>query len=39
LSVSGEARELMERLGSVSLHLSIAHTSEHAVAQVLIEKA
>jgi len=39
LMVTGEARSIMERLGPVSIHLSVAHTSEHAIAEVIIEKA
>ena len=38
LLITGEARDIVERMGSVSMHLSIAHTNEHAVAQVIIEK-
>lgn len=34
----GRARELYEQTGATSAHLSIAHTSEHAVAQVVLEK-
>jgi holo-[acyl-carrier protein] synthase len=36
--ISGEARVLMENLGADKIHLSISHTSEHAVAQVVLEK-
>lgn len=35
----GRARELYDQMGATVAHLSIAHTSEHAVAQVLLEKA
>lgn len=34
----GRARELYEQSGATSAHLSIAHTTEHAVAQVVLEK-
>lgn len=34
----GRARELYEQSGANAAHLSIAHTSEHAVAQVILEK-
>lgn len=34
----GRARELYEQSGATSAHLSIAHTSEHAVAQVVLEQ-
>lgn len=32
------ARELFEKSGATHLHISISHTSEHAVAQVIFEK-
>ena len=35
----GRARELYEQSGATSAHLSIAHTSEHAVAEVILEKS
>ena len=38
IRVSGEAQELMNRLGADTVHLSISHTTEHAVAQVIFEK-
>ena len=34
----GRARELYEEMGVTSAHLSIAHTTEHAVAEVVLEK-
>jgi holo-[acyl-carrier protein] synthase len=34
----GRAFELYEKTGATAVHLSIAHTSEHAVAQVVLEK-
>src|SRR5260370_31658402 len=34
----GRARELYEQTGATSAHLSIAHTSEHAIAEVVLEK-
>lgn len=34
----GRARELYEAAGATAAHLSIAHTTEHAVAQVVLEK-
>jgi holo-[acyl-carrier protein] synthase len=34
----GRALELYEKTGATAVHLSIAHTSEHAVAQVVLEK-
>jgi holo-[acyl-carrier protein] synthase len=38
LNITGEARSLVEKLGASNIHISIAHTSEHAVAQVILEK-
>jgi holo-[acyl-carrier protein] synthase len=37
LRLSGHARDLFERLGATHSHLSLSHTAEHAVAQVLFE--
>ena len=39
LNVKGEARRILDERGATCVHLSIAHTSEHAVAQVILEKA
>ena len=36
--ISGEARELLEESGANKVHLSISHTSEHATAQVVLER-
>lgn len=38
LKVSGEAESLMNALEADRIHLSISHTAEHAVAQVILEK-
>ncbi|HJQ34944.1 MAG TPA: holo-ACP synthase [Pyrinomonadaceae bacterium] len=38
LQLSGHARELFERLGATHAHLSLSHTNEHAVAQVIFER-
>ena len=38
LKVSGEARVILEEMGAGGVHLSISHTSEHAIAQVILEK-
>ena len=38
IAFHGRARELFEQLGATAAHLSIAHTSEHAIAQVVLEK-
>jgi holo-[acyl-carrier protein] synthase len=34
----GRARELYETSGATAAHLSIAHTTEHAIAEVVLEK-
>jgi holo-[acyl-carrier protein] synthase len=36
-NLSGEALKIMQNLGASKAHLSISHTSEHAVAQVILE--
>ena len=36
--INGEAKRLMEDTGAAVVHLSISHTAEHAVAQVIFEK-
>ena len=38
LHVRGEAERLFHESGAARMHLSISHTSEHAVAQVIFEK-
>ena len=38
LNISGEARRLVEDRGVAQMHLSISHTTEHAVAHVMFEK-
>jgi holo-[acyl-carrier protein] synthase len=37
LEIKGEARNLLENLGADKIHLSISHTTDHAVAQVILE--
>jgi holo-[acyl-carrier protein] synthase len=39
LEIRGEARNLLENMGANKIHLSISHTTDHAVAQVVLEKA
>lgn len=39
LILHGLVRELFERSGANVAHLSISHTSEHAIAQVVLERA
>ena len=36
--IKGEAKRLLATLGASRVHLSISHTTEHAVAQVVLEK-
>lgn len=38
LNLTGEAKRLIDEIGAVAVHLSISHTAEHAVANVIIEK-
>ena len=38
LHISGEASTLFESSGATRSHISISHTSEHAVAHVIFEK-
>lgn len=36
--ITGEAGRLLDETGAAKVHLSISHTAEHAVAQVIFEK-
>ena len=38
ISFYGRALELYEQSGATAAHISIAHTTEHAIAQVILEK-
>jgi len=38
LEIKGEARALLDNLGADKIHLSMSHTTDHAVAQVILEK-
>ncbi len=38
LEIRGEARKILDSLGANQIHLSLSHTTEHAVAQVILEK-
>ena len=38
LTFHGEAQKLFEQSGATRAHLSLAHTSEHAIAQVVLER-
>ena len=35
----GQVYELFARSGATAVHLSLSHTSEHAIAQVVLEKS
>lgn len=37
-NISGEAEKLLKELKADNIHLSISHTTEHATAQVILEK-
>jgi len=38
LEIRGAARKILENFGANQIHLSLSHTTEHAVAQVILEK-
>ena len=38
LKISGEAEEILNNLGANKIHLSMSHTTDHATAQVILEK-
>jgi holo-[acyl-carrier protein] synthase len=38
LRIIGEAQKILGELGANRIHLSISHTSEHAVSNVMLEK-
>lgn len=38
LHFTGEVLTVFERFGATATHLSISHTTEHAIAQVVLEK-
>jgi len=38
LNITGEAALILKERGATNVHLSISHTTDHAVAQVLLEK-
>jgi holo-[acyl-carrier protein] synthase len=38
LQIGGAAREILESLGANAVHLSLSHTTEHAIATVILEK-
>lgn len=39
LQFHGRARQLYEQSGADAAHLSISHTTQHAIAQVILERA
>lgn len=38
LSITGEAKRILDKTGANQIHLSISHTTEHATANVIFEK-
>lgn len=38
LSVTGATKKLLDQSGATRIHLSISHTKDHAVAQIILEK-
>lgn len=38
LFIGGEAGKILETLNATQVHLSMSHTSEHAIATVILEK-
>ncbi|MDQ3221785.1 MAG: holo-ACP synthase, partial [Acidobacteriota bacterium] len=38
LKIHGEANAILENLGATKIHLSISHTTEHTIAQVILER-
>jgi holo-[acyl-carrier protein] synthase len=38
LNITGEAKRILETRGVDRVHLSISHTTEHAIAEVVLEK-
>jgi holo-[acyl-carrier protein] synthase len=38
LVLHGTAKELFEKSGATAAHLSLSHTSEHAIAEVILER-
>ena len=38
ITFHGRARELYEASGATAAHISIAHTTEHAIAEVILER-
>ena len=38
LNITGEAETIFNNLGASTVHVSLSHTTEHAIAQVILEK-
>ncbi len=38
LTITGEALRLFNELGATKIHVSLSHTTEHAVAEVILER-
>jgi len=38
LIFTGEVLQVFEKFGAIATHLSLSHTSEHAIAQVILER-
>jgi len=38
LEIKGEAANLLKKINANQIHLSLSHTTEHAVAQVILER-
>lgn len=38
LILTGQVREVFEKFGATQTHLSLSHTTQHAIAQVVLEK-
>lgn len=38
LEIRGEAQNILTKLGANRIHLSLSHTTVHAIAQVILEK-
>jgi len=39
MMVKGEARRILDKMGEPRIHLSLSHTTEHAIAYVVLETA
>src|SRR6476469_3328430 len=39
MTVKGEARRILDKMGEPRIHLSLSHTTEHAIAYVVLETA